>query len=126
MDTNKKKILFAEDNESLTKIVLYMLGKEGYEVFHYPSGENVVAGIKEHKPDLILTDVMMPVKNGLTILKEIKENPDTKDIPLIFLSSNNNDLSIQDGLDLGAADYILKPFSIEDLSARIKKQLNIK
>jgi DNA-binding response OmpR family regulator len=126
MDTIKKKILFAEDNESLTKIVLYMLGKEGYEVFHYPSGENVVAGVKEHKPDLILTDVMMPVKNGLTILKEIKSNPETKHIPLIFLSSNNNDLSIQDGLDLGAADYILKPFSIEDLSSRIKKQLNIK
>jgi DNA-binding response OmpR family regulator len=125
MDLIKKKILFAEDNESLTKIVLYMLGKEGYEVIHYPSGENVVAGVKKYKPDLILTDVMMPVKNGLTILKEIKADPETKNIPLIFLSSNNNDLSIQDGLDLGAADYILKPFSIEDLSSRIKKQLNL-
>jgi DNA-binding response OmpR family regulator len=121
----KKKVLFAEDNESLTKIVRYMLEKDGYEIFHYPSGEGVVEAVKEHNPDLILTDVMMPVKNGLMILKEIKANPATRDIPLIFLSSNNSELNMQDGLDLGAADYILKPFSIDDLSMRIKKHLNI-
>jgi two-component system, OmpR family, alkaline phosphatase synthesis response regulator PhoP len=125
MDTDKKKVLFAEDNESLTKIVLYMLQKEGYEVIHFPSGEGVVEGVKKHRPDLVLSDVMMPVKNGMTILREIKADPEIRDIPVIFLSSNNNDVNIKDGMAMGAADYILKPFSIEDLSLRIKIQLNI-
>ena len=126
MDLNKKKVLFAEDNESITKIVIYILQKEGYEIIYYPTGEGVVEGVKINKPDLILLDLMMPVKNGLMILKEIKADPKIKNIPVIFLSANNSSQYIKDGLEMGAADYILKPFSFDDLSLRIKKQINIK
>lgn len=126
MDLHKKKVLFAEDNESISKIVIFMLQKEGYDIIHYPTGEGVLEGAKKYKPDLILSDVMMPVKNGMMILRELKADSETKNIPIIFLSSNNSDPNIEDGLELGAADYVLKPFSIDDLSRRIKKQLNNK
>jgi two-component system, OmpR family, alkaline phosphatase synthesis response regulator PhoP len=125
MDTDKKKVLFAEDNESITKIITYILQKDGYDIIHYPTGEGVVESAKSNKPDLILLDLMMPIKNGLMILREIKADPETKDIPVIFLSANNSDIYIKEGLDMGAADYILKPFSFDDLSLRIKKQLKI-
>jgi DNA-binding response OmpR family regulator len=125
MDKDKKTILFAEDNESITKIILYILKKDGYETIHYPTGEGVVEGAKLHKPDLILLDLMMPVKDGLMILREIKYDPEIKNIPVIFLSANSSDSKIKDGMAIGAADYILKPFSFDDLSLRIKKQLNI-
>ena len=125
MDKAKKKVLFAEDNESITKIIIYILHKDGYEIIHYPTGEGVVEGIKTSKPDLILLDLMMPVKDGLMILREIKADPEIKDIPVIFLSANSSDEKIKNGMAMGAADYILKPFSFDDLSLRIKKQLNI-
>jgi DNA-binding response OmpR family regulator len=125
MDKDKKTILFAEDNESITKIILYILKKDGYETIHYPTGEGVVEGAKLHKPDLILLDLMMPVKDGLMILREIKYDPEIKNIPVMFLSANSSDSKIKDGMAMGAADYILKPFSFDDLSLRIKKQLNI-
>jgi DNA-binding response OmpR family regulator len=125
MDKPKKKVLFAEDNESITKIIIYILQKDGYEIFHYPTGEGVVEGIKSNKPDLILLDLMMPFKDGLMILREIKTDPELKNIPVIFLSANSSDDKIKKGMAMGAADYILKPFSFDDLSLRIKKQLNI-
>src|ERR1039457_5496923 len=111
MDLNKKKVLFAEDNESITKIIIYILQKEGYEIIHYPTGEGVVEGIKMNKPDLILLDLMMPIKNGMMILKEIKTDSDIKEIPVIFLTANNSDVNIKEGMELGAADYILQAFS---------------
>jgi|CZKP01.1.fsa_nt_gi DNA-binding response OmpR family regulator len=125
MDRDKKKVLFAEDNESITKIIIYILKKDGYEIIHYPTGEGVVEGAKTNKPDLILLDLMMPIKNGLMILREIKADPEIKDIPVIFLSANSSDVNIKSGMGMGAADYILKPFAFDDLSLRIKKQLNI-
>jgi DNA-binding response OmpR family regulator len=125
MDRDKKKVIFAEDNESITKIISYILQKDGYDIIHYPTGEGVVEGVRTNKPDLILLDLMMPIKNGLMILREIKADEEIKDIPVIFLSANNSEIYIKDGLAMGAADYILKPFSFEDLSLRIKKQLKI-
>jgi DNA-binding response OmpR family regulator len=125
MDKDKKKVLFAEDNDSITKIILYILKKDDYEIIHFPTGEGVVEGVKTNKPDLILLDLMMPIKDGLMILKEIKADSEIKDIPVIFLSANSSDVKIKNGMSMGAADYILKPFSFDDLSLRIKKQLKI-
>lgn len=125
MDTDKKKVLFAEDNENISKIIIYILKKDGYDIIHYPTGEGVVEGTKTNKPDLILLDLMMPVKDGLMILREIKADPEIKNIPVIFLSANSSDVKIKEGMAMGAADYILKPFAFDDLSLRIKKQLNI-
>lgn len=125
MDRDKKKVLFAEDNESITKIIIYILQKEGFDLIHFSSGEGVVEGAKTNRPDLILLDLMMPVMDGLMILREIKADPEIRDIPVIFLSANSSDAKIKEGMAMGAADYILKPFSFDDLSLRIKKQLNI-
>ena len=125
MDTDKKKVLFAEDNENISKIIIYILKKDGYDIIHYPTGEGVVEGAKTNKPDLILLDLMMPVKDGLMILREIKADIEIKNIPVIFLSANSSDVKIKEGMAMGAADYILKPFAFDDLSLRIKKQLNI-
>jgi DNA-binding response OmpR family regulator len=125
MDTDKKKVLFAEDNENISKIIIYILKKDGYDIIHYPTGEGVVEGVKTNKPDLILLDLMMPIKDGLMILREIKADLDIKNIPVIFLSANSSNDKIKEGMAMGAADYILKPFAFDDLSLRIKKQLNI-
>jgi DNA-binding response OmpR family regulator len=87
------------------------------------SGEKIVESILELKPDLILLDMMLPVKNGMTILNELKGNDDVKNIPVIMLSVHGEEQKVEQELTSVAVDYILKPFSTEELSERILKLL---
>jgi two-component system, OmpR family, alkaline phosphatase synthesis response regulator PhoP len=123
VEEKKIKIIFAEDDVSIARLVIFRLNKEGYEVIHFKDGEHVVQNIRIIKPHLILLDRMMPIKNGLTILREIKSDDAISDIPVIFLTSESKENSIEDSIKLGAADYIIKPFSTNDLLLRIKKAL---
>ena len=123
MKTNKPKILYAEDQETIARLIEFKLSKEGYEVTLLKSGENVVKKTIEMKPVLILLDLMLPIKDGMAILKELKSNKDVKNIPVIVLSIHAEEQKILQALNLGAVDYIQKPFSPAELATRIRKAL---
>jgi DNA-binding response OmpR family regulator len=122
-DSKRKKILYAEDQESIARLVEYKLAKDGFDLILMKSGENVVETIIEEKPALILLDLMLPIKDGLTILEELKANDDVKNIPVIILSVQGEEDKILHALNSGAADYIQKPFSTSELTTRIRKAL---
>lgn len=119
----KRKILYAEDQEGLARLVEYKLSQEGFEITILNNGGNVVNKVKELKPDLILLDLMLPIKDGVTILEELKSNKDLKNIPVIMLSIQGEEQKIGQAQRLGVIDYIQKPFSIHELSERIHKAL---
>jgi DNA-binding response OmpR family regulator len=117
----KYKIVFAEDNLTVAKIVLNTLSHEGYQVFHFPSGKGVIEGVWEHRPALVLLDVVLPYRDGLSILKEIKESRDISDIPVFFLTSSLDENLAIEAKAMGVSDFILKPFTIKDLTKKIRR-----
>ncbi|MCL6098005.1 MAG: response regulator [Bacteroidetes bacterium] len=120
---NKKKIILIEDDEGVTRLIQFKLAKEGYEIVVFPNGENVANYLLTNKVSLVISDVMMPIVDGLTILKQIKSTPEIADIPVILLSTYSHESIILEGLRAGAADYITKPFSTSELLMRIQKAL---
>jgi DNA-binding response OmpR family regulator len=122
-DTNKPKIIYAEDQESIARLVDFKLSKEGFDVILLNSGENVVEKVVEHKPVLILLDLMLPIKDGMSILEELKSNDEVKNIPVIMLSVHGEEQKVKQAFNSGAIDYIQKPFSTDELTARIRKAL---
>ncbi|MCL4549992.1 MAG: response regulator [Bacteroidetes bacterium] len=120
---NKKKIILIEDDEGVTRLIQFKLAKEGYEIVVFPNGENVTDYLLTNKVSLVISDVMMPIVDGLTILKQIKSTPEIADIPVILLSTYSHESIILEGLRAGAADYITKPFSTSELLMRIQKAL---
>ena len=122
-EPERKKILYAEDQESIARLVEYKLAKDGFDLILLKSGEKVVETIIEEKPALILLDLMLPIKDGLTILEELKTNDEVKNIPVIILSVQGEENKILQALNSGAADYIQKPFSTSELTTRIRKAL---
>lgn len=121
MSAYKKKIFYAEDSDSLIKLMTYKLQNEGYDVTVFSTGENVYESAVTEKPDLVILDLMMPIKDGLTVLKEIKSDPATDSIPVIMLTTNAEEENILKALEIGAEEYITKPFSTAVLLAKIKK-----
>mgnify|MGYP001558658592 CR=1 FL=1 len=125
MSTGKTyKILLIEDDKFLIKLYSEKLVREGFEVSMAISGEEGLKKIEREKPDLILLDIILPQKNGFDILSEVKLNPNTNTIPVIMLTNLGQDADIKTGMDLGAADYLIKTdFSINDLPERIRAVL---
>lgn len=121
MSVHKKKIFYAEDSDSLIKLMTYKLQNEGYDITVFTNGEEVFERALKEKPDLVILDLMMPIKDGLTVLKEIKSNPETESIPVIMLTTNAEEENILKALEMGADEYITKPFSTAVLLAKIKK-----
>ncbi|GBD86756.1 transcriptional regulatory protein YycF [bacterium BMS3Abin03] len=119
----KHKILYAEDQESIARLVQFKLEKEGFEIIILTDGNNVVQTAVEQKPSLILLDIMLPIKDGITILEELKSNDAVKNIPVIMLSVQGDEQKILKALNSGAVDYIQKPFSTAELTSRIRKAL---
>lgn len=118
-----KKILVVEDESDLREEVRDFLRKEGYLVEEAADGLEGLEMVKIHKPDLILSDIKMPRMNGLTFLKECRMSNSTILTPFIFLTVKSEEKEIQEGLALGAQDYITKPFNMETLLERIKRHL---
>ncbi|MBA4405920.1 response regulator [bacterium] len=114
------KIVLVEDEESITSLIKHKLLKEGYDVIHFPNGEGVIDYLLNNKPTLIISDVMMPIIDGMTLLKNIKSDPRLAGIPVILLSSSSQESAILEGLKAGAVDYITKPFSPSELLLRIQ------
>lgn len=121
-----KKILIIEDQPDVRENIDAILELEGYEVMMAEDGEMGIEMATHHHPDLILCDVMMPKLDGFGVVQALRQNPITSTIPLIFLTAKADRLSLRQGMDLGADDYLTKPFTIDELinavTARLSKQ----
>lgn len=114
------KILIAEDERDIRDLVAFTLRFAGYEVFAATNGEEAVEMAPRVNPDLVLMDVRMPRMTGYDACRLMKANPDLKDIPVVFLSAKGQESEIQQGMDAGAEDYLLKPFAPDQLTSRVK------
>lgn len=113
-------ILVAEDEPIMLRTIEYRLKKDGYTVIVTQDGREALAKIEEISPDLIITDIMMPFSSGLEIIRAVKSRPDKK-IPVIVLSAMGQENVVLEAFQLGADDYITKPFSPNELSMRVKR-----
>lgn len=120
---DKQTIVIAEDQSDIAQLVLFKLNRQGYEVFWGKNGREALDLINENQPDLVILDVMMPIMDGFEVLRTIKNDPATKDIPVIMLTAKTMEEDILKGFDSGAVDYIGKPFSVTELAARVKAVL---
>ena len=117
------KVLVIEDDDHIWKLIEYKLKKEKHDLIWANDGLKALEILKETKPDLIISDIMVPYMDGIQILKEIKANDELKDIPVIMLTSKAQEKDIIKGLELGAQDYMAKPFSPAELILRVNKTL---
>jgi DNA-binding response OmpR family regulator len=117
------KILIADDEELLLELLEFQFRQAGYETVTAADGEITLDLAWKERPDLIILDCMMPVFDGFEVLRHLKSTPDLKHIPVIMLTARRTDHDISNGLEEGAADYMIKPFSPVELLARVKKAL---
>jgi two-component system, OmpR family, response regulator VicR len=113
------KVLIVEDEVLLLKTLEFKLKKEGYEVFVSKNGLDAISDINTHQPDFVVTDIMMPVLNGLEVVSYVRNEWNSK-IPVIVLSSAKHENIILQAMDLGASDFMSKPFSPDELVIKIR------
>jgi two-component system alkaline phosphatase synthesis response regulator PhoP len=121
--TEKSTILVVEDEEDLRDIVIYNLERDGYKTIGVESGEEGLERAIALRPDLVILDLMLPGMNGMDVCRHLKQGEDTKDIPIIMASAKGEEADIVSGLELGADDYVTKPFSPRILLARVRSVL---
>ena len=124
--TSKKSILIVEDDEDIQQLVGYNLIQAGFQVEYADSGEEALGKIKKQYPDLILLDIMLPGMDGIEVCKVLRTENETAEIPIIMLTAKGEETDIVEGFELGADDYITKPFSPKILLSRIKAVLRRK
>ncbi len=122
----KKRILVVDDEEDIRKLVIYNLSRDGYMVDSAVSGEEALKITKKNIPDLILLDLMLPGIDGLETARRFKNDSSTSSVPIIILTAKGEEADIVTGLELGADDYVTKPFSPRILNARVKAVLRRK
>ena len=120
METRQEKILVVDDEEHIIELVELYLEKEGYRVTSALDGDAAVEKFLSEKPDLLVLDIMLPGKDGLEVLREIRK---TSQVPVIMLTARESEVDKVVGLELGADDYLTKPFSPRELVARVKAVL---
>lgn len=118
------KILIVDDEPNIVMSLDYLLRRKNYNVFVARNGSEAISAIEEHKPDLILLDIMMPDVDGYEICERVKADPATHQIKIIFISAKSKKSDIEKGYELGADMYMVKPFSNKDLLDQITKQLS--
>ena len=116
-------ILLAEDEPQTAQLIEFKLRQAGLQVVRVSDGEQALAQVPLVRPALILLDGLMPVMAGFEVLRRLKEDARTRGIPVIMLTARSRDKDVVTGLELGAADYMIKPFSPSELVARVRKVL---
>lgn len=116
----KTKILLIEDEEDIASLIKLQAELAGYQVHVESDGLSGLRAVDREKPDIIVLDVMLPELNGLDVCRKIKTNPEQRAIPIIIISAKTEELDVVLGLELGADDYVAKPFSLKVLFSRIK------
>lgn len=119
----KEKILIVEDEKDIVKMLDYNLKKEGFRIFSVHDGEDAIDSANKEQPDIIILDLMLPGIDGLEVCKSLKNSNKTASIPIIMLTAKSQESDKVIGLELGADDYVTKPFSPRELIARIKAVL---
>ncbi len=122
----KAKILIVDDEEDILELVRFNLAKEGYETTCVESGEKALKCAQRERFDLMVLDLMLPGLDGLEVTQRLKANAATKNIPIVMLTAKGEEADVVSGLEMGADDYITKPFSPRILSARVKAVLRRK
>jgi len=117
-----KKIVLIEDDSDLFSLLKYNLEKEGFSMTGLQTGKGAIELCRQVRPDLILLDIMLPDSDGLDICKGIRKDPDLAAVPIIFLTARASETDRIVGLEIGANDYVVKPFFVRELIARIKLQ----
>jgi two-component system phosphate regulon response regulator PhoB len=123
---SKEKILVVEDEEDIRELLRYNLSKEGYQVSGAASGEGALKTARILQPDLMILDLMLPGVDGLEVCRLLKRDPRTQHLPIVMLTAKGEEADIVTGLELGADDYITKPFSPRVLLARVRAVLRRK
>ena len=122
----RERVLVVDDEQDLLELVSYNLNKEGFRVVCVSTGEEALTAAKRDVPDLILLDLLLPTVDGLEVCRRLKSDPRTQHIPVLMLTAKSEEADIVRGLELGADDYVPKPFSPRVLMARIKAVLRRK
>jgi phosphate regulon transcriptional regulator PhoB len=114
------KILVTDDEKDIVELISYNLEKEGFSILNAYDGEAALRLVKLQKPDLLILDLMLPKISGLDVCKTLRNNPDTANLPIIMLTAKADETDKIIGLEIGADDYITKPFGIKELVARVR------
>ncbi len=125
-ENNKNKVLVVDDNEVIRRLATTLLTKKNYEVTTAENGKIAIDTAKSFRPDVILLDVMMPEMDGHEACRHLKSDKTTKDIPIIMVTSKTDSVDKIRGLEIGAADYVTKPFDHGELQARVETQIKMK
>lgn len=119
----KPRLLLVEDEEDIAALIKLQADISGYKLHVEVDGLNGLLAIEREKPDLVILDIMLPGQSGLDVCRKLKNNPNIKDIPVIMISAKSEELDVVLGLELGADDYVAKPFSPKVLFSRIRAVL---
>lgn len=117
------RILIVEDEDALATLLQYNLEKEGYEVTAAGDGEEALLQVQERLPDLIVLDWMLPKVSGIEVCRRLRQRPESRNVPIIMLTARGEETDRIRGLDTGADDYVVKPFAMSELAARIRAVL---
>lgn len=116
----KDLVYIVEDDRSIRELESYALINSDFEVGEFEAGKELFAAMREKKPSLIILDIMLPEDDGLKILKKIRENPAYQNLPVIMVTAKTGEIDAAKGLDMGADDYVIKPFGVMELISRVK------
>jgi two-component system alkaline phosphatase synthesis response regulator PhoP len=120
---NERKVLVVDDEENIIQILEFSIEAEGYEVITASNGEEAIKKARKEQPNLIILDIMMPKVDGYEVCRVLKANPLTKKIPVILLTAKGREIDKRLGFEVGASDYIVKPFSPSKLIDKINEHL---
>jgi two-component system phosphate regulon response regulator PhoB len=118
-----ESILVVDDEKDLVNLVCYNLEKAGFQVHAAYDGSSVIPAVREHRPALIILDLMLPDRSGYDICRDLKADPATRDIPIIMLTARSSEYNRVAGFECGVEDYVIKPFSPKELVLRVKALL---
>ena len=118
-----RRVLIADDEPNIVTSLEYLMTKSGYEVAVARNGDEALALVESFAPDLVLLDVMMPLRSGYEVCQKMRERPEWRHIRIVMLSAKGREAEVSKGLSLGADDYVTKPFSNRDLIAKVAQLL---
>jgi len=119
----RESVLVVDDERDILELVKYNLDKEGYQVTVVATGEDALAATRTKMPDIVILDLMLPGVDGLEVCRRLKGDPKTRGIPIVMLTAKGDEADVVTGLELGASDYVTKPFSPRVLTARVRAVL---
>jgi DNA-binding response OmpR family regulator len=119
----KPHVVVADDDNDIRRLVQITVANAGCDVTPAPDGESALQAVREILPDLVILDVLMPRMDGWEVAKELKRDPKTAGIPIMFLTSKGQEHDVLEGFEAGGADYVVKPFSPRELQARVRSAL---